>query len=535
MVFDIVIIGSGGAALSAALAAREKGAKIAVVSEGYPTRSQTCMAQGGINAALGNIAEDSARQHAEDTCKASGQIASRKMIDRLCLEAVETVKWLDSIGVPFSRLEDGKIAQRQLGGASVKRACYSQDYTGLKILHTLYDNTLKEGITFFNEYFLLDLLSDNGQIAGAHFYDIRTGSVETLLAKSVILATGGYGGIYHGFTTNTNQSTGDGLTAAFRAGAKLSNLEFVQFHPTGLRGSGILISESARGAGGILVTENGERFVDELKPRDVVSRAIWEQMQKGERVYLDIRHLGEAFIDENIPQERKLCLTYAGVDPVHECIPITPVAHYSMGGIDVDTTHMSSVEGLFAVGECANAHIHGANRLGGNSLLEIVAFGKEAGLNAAAYARKRQYVSENLSVEKAQKQIASLLDAHNETDFYEKREELGALCYREAGIIRDGTQLSHALHTVGEMLEQLPQMGLFDRSSTYNTNLVERIKFENSLQLAQMVLRCAQEREESRGAHYRSDFPEPDKNYAKESLCEAAEGGFTLSFREVLS
>lgn len=535
MAYDVLIIGSGGAALSAALAAKKAPANIAVVSEGYPTRSQTCMAQGGINAPLGNITEDSAQQHAEDTHKASGQIASKSMIERLCAEAVDTVKWLDSIGVPFSRLEGGKIAQRQLGGTSVKRACYSQDYTGLKILHTLFDQSLKEEITFFNEYFLLDLLIEDNQVQGATFYDIRNGTVETITAKSIILATGGYSGLYHGFTTNTNQSTGDGIAAAFRAGAKLSNLEFVQFHPTGLKGSGILISESARGAGGILVTENGERFVDELKPRDVVSRAIWEQMQKGENIYLDIRHLGEAFIDENIPQERKLCITYAGVDPVHELIPIAPVAHYSMGGIDVDTNHMSSIKGLFAVGECANAHIHGANRLGGNSLLEIIAFGKEAGQHAAAYAKERPQSDKTLSDTKAQKRIEALMENPNTVDFYTKRDVLGSLCYLEAGIIRDGERLSLAMQSIEEMVSELPNMGLFDKGMTYNTNLIERIKFENSLQIARMLLTCAQKREESRGAHYRSDFPQPDANFKKESHCLRTDGNFTISFEEVRS
>ncbi len=533
MIYDVLIIGSGGAALSAALKARMKKATLLVVSEGFPTRSQTCMAQGGLNAALGNISDDSTTLHAEDTFNASARIASKRMIQQVCNDGPEVVKWLDSIGVPFSRTEEGKIAQRKLGGTKAVRSCYSQDYTGLKILHTLYDQTLKEEIPLLNEHFLLELSVHENRINGALFYDIRNGEVKAIRAKSVILATGGYSALYHGFTTNTYQTTGDGITAALKAGATISNMEFVQFHPTALKGSGVLISESARGAGGKLVNEDGERFIDELKPRDVVSRAIWEQITNDKEVFLDIRHLGEAFIEENIPQERKLCKTYAGVDPVADLIPIAPVAHYSMGGIDVDQRLMSSVEGLFAAGECSNAHIHGANRLGGNSLLEIVSLGLKAGEHSAEFARERADTPCVITTDQTNSFITQLCDTENSVNFYEERETLGRLCYTLAGIIKERDSLAQLLSETERMIAQLPQMGLYDKGSLYNTNLTERIKFENALTLVKALTQSALAREESRGAHYRADFPEPNPRFAKESRCRFENGRLNITFEEV--
>ncbi len=513
MVYDVLIIGSGGAGMSAALSAKKEGASVLLVSEGYPTRSQTCMAQGGINAALANEQEDSVDLHIEDTLRSSKGLGSSIMIEKMCMGAPDTLGWLNSIGVPFSRTDEGKIAQRRLGGTASKRACYSQDYTGLKILHTLYDQCLKEQISFLNEHYLLEL-SD----VGAAFLNIKTTETLLIKAKSIILATGGYSAIYHGFTTNTNQSTGDGIAVAHRAGADISNMEFVQFHPTGLRKSGLLISESARGAGGHLVNDKGERFVDELKPRDEVSRAIWAQLQKGNEVFLDIRHLGETFIDENIPQERKLSIMYEGVDPVKEMMPIAPVAHYSMGGIAVDEDLMSSVKGLFAVGECSNAKVHGANRLGGNSLLEIVAFGRLAGENAAKFAKEETIMIESKYDDSL---IEDIYSRENSIDFYEKRESLGALFYKNAGIVRDEKGLQSLLSILKALKEELLLMGLVDSSHSYNTNLVELIKFQNSITLGIMIVQSALTREESRGAHYRVDFPDMDKAFEKDTMIGA--------------
>jgi len=499
--YDILIIGAGGAGLSSALLAKQEGVKVAVVSESYPTRAQTSMAQGGINAALANVGEDSVELHIEDTFKASANLADKKMIKKMCQDAPDSVRWLESIGMPYSRTEDGKIAQRRLGGARGKRACYAQDFTGLKILHTLYDQCLKEDIEFLNEKFLLDLVVTDGVVKGAYLLDIRTTEVEFYKAKTVILATGGYGAIYYGFTTNTNSSTGDGIAAALRAGAKLSHMEFIQFHPTGLKKSGILISESARGAGGFLVNQKGERFTDELAPRDQVSRAIYAQIQSGNEVFLDIRHFGEEFIDEHIPQERKLAITYEGVDPVDELIPIAPVAHYSMGGISVDENMMSSVKGLFAVGECSQSGVHGANRLGGNSLLEIISFGRLAGINCAKYAKDIDYKEMDIPAYS----IEEIYELPNEINFYEKREILGRELYKKLGIVRSKKSLKEIQDLILEIEKELPIMGLGDRSRVYNTNLIELLKFRNSIELCKVIVESAIDRKESIGAHYRED------------------------------
>lgn len=536
IMYDVLIVGAGGAGLSAALSARKEGVKVAVLCESYPTRSQTSMAQGGLNAALANVEDDSVDLHIEDTLKASGELGSAKMITKLCEDAPETVKWLESIGMPYSRTEEGKIAQRRLGGASSKRACYAQDFTGLKILHTLYDQCLKEDITFLNEKFLLNFAVEEQVIKGVTCLDIRSTNVEFIKAKTVIVASGGYSALYYGFTTNTNQSTGDGIAAALRAGAKLSNMEFIQFHPTGLKNSGVLISESARGAGGKLVNQKGERFIDELKPRDEVSRAIYAQIEEGNEVFLDIRHLGEAFIDEQIPQERKLAITYEGVDPVTELIPIAPVAHYSMGGIQVDSAMMSSVEGMFAVGECASARVHGANRLGGNSLLEIVSFGKMAGVNAAQLAQKSAYSEPSEKQFESDKRfIHGVYHFTNQIDFYEKREFLGKICYRNAGIVREDITLKAVLSALRQMQREFPFMGLGDRSTTYNTNLVEFIKFGNILELGEVLLVNATQRIESRGAHYRADYPVAHKSYKKESISWKEDGTLCADFKRVVS
>lgn len=368
---DVLVIGSGGAGLTAAISAKAEGASVLVAGKYYPTNSQTSMAQGGINAALGNAGNDSVKSHIDDTIRSAHGICDKDMVRQMCENGHAAIEWLESIGVPFSRLDSAEssvksVAQRQMGGASAKRACYAQDYTGLKILHTIYDTCLKEQIEFLDEHYLLNLITKDGTVKGATFFNIRSGEVLQIDAKSVIMATGGYGSIYHGYTTNAYGSTGDGVAAVLRAGGAVSDMEFIQFHPTALKHSSILISESARGEGGYLVNEQGERFVDELKPRDEVARAIFSQMQNGQRVYLDLRHLGEEKLKELLPQEVELCKIHEHVDPAAELIPIKPVAHYTMGGIDIDhALEVNGINGCFAVGEYSNAKVHGANRLGG--------------------------------------------------------------------------------------------------------------------------------------------------------------------------
>ncbi|MGZ5207458.1 MAG: FAD-binding protein [Sulfuricurvum sp.] len=504
----VLIIGSGGAGLTAALSAYEAGAHVIVASKTLPTRSQTSMAQGGMNAVLGG--DDTIEKHIDDTLRASAGLGDEKRIAFMCENAPDAVRWCNSIGLPFSRDESGEIARRRLGGASAPRACYAQDYTGLKLLHTLYDQCLKAKITFINERFLLNLIVDEetNRVLGATFLDIATGEVEEIRANAVIMATGGYGGIYGKHSTNSVQATGDGLAAAIRAGAKLADLEFIQFHPTALENSSILISESARGAGGYLLNANKERFTDELAARDVVARAIHDEIASGGAVYLDIRHLGEEFISHELPQERKLAQIYEGIDPVHDLIPIKPAAHYSMGGIEVNEQCMSNIKGLFAVGECANHKTHGANRLGGNSLLELVVFGRHCGKNAAEFGTKyTALILENPQLSKDTNFIRGVMYFTNQIDFYQKQEMLANIFYNNVGLVREDMGLKAVLGAIRQMQKELPFMGPKDKSKICNTNLVEFIEFGNKVELAEIIVVCAISRAESRGAHYRADAP----------------------------
>ncbi len=526
---DVLIIGSGGAGLSAALAAKEAGASVLVVGKMYPTNSQTSMAQGGMNAALGNAGEDHVSLHIADTIKSAHGLCDEDMVRHMCADAPQTIAWLERIGVPFSRITPTKtepptpidtIAQRKMGGASAKRACYAQDYTGLKLLHTLYDNCLKESIAFLDEHFLLELIVPDDTVKGAVVLDIRSGEVKQIDAKSVIIATGGYGGIYHGYTTNMYGASGDGIAAVLRAGGAVSDMEFVQFHPTGLKHSAILMSESARGEGGYLVNSKQERFVDELKPRDEVARAIFEQLQKQEEVFLDLRHLGEEKLMTLLPQEVALCKLHEGVDPVSELVPIKPVTHYTMGGIDVDyALEVNGIKGCFAVGECANAKVHGANRLGGNSLLEITAFGRFAGENAykhAVYASSKP--ADDNVLHACQKKIEELFAKDAPIDFYTHRKTLGRCFYENVGIVRTEAGLTQALEEVVATQVALKNMGIRDRSKTNNQNLVEFLEFENALMLAPAIISAALARKESRGAHYRSDYPQSDDTRFKKHI-----------------
>jgi len=506
----VVVIGAGGAGLVAALSAHKSGAKVLIVTKEYPTRSQTCMAQGGINAALSNIDEDSTELHIQNTLKSAHSLADEEAVKLLCNSAPEAITWLDGIGVPFSRTKDGKIAQRKLGGASASRACYAQDYTGLKILHTLYDRCVASGIEFLNECYLLDFITCNDankkSVCGVSVLNKRSGEVELIRSNSVIIATGGYSRVFHNYSTNSVASSGDGIAAALRAGARASDLEFIQFHPTALRESSVLISESARGAGGYLLNSKGERFVNELAPRDEVARAMYDEMLKGESIFLDIRHLGAEFIEKELPQEAKLAKLYENIDPAHELIPIKPAAHYTMGGIDVNNHSSTAVDGLFAVGECANHRVHGANRLGGNSLLELVVFGKVAGESAAKFAKEHDLHKDikeykELHVEK----IEQIKSYTNEINFYNKHSELGELFYLHVGIKRDKKSLLSTLEGVKEMKRNLKNMGVSDKSKKYNTNLIEFLEFKNMLFLSELILLSAIQRDESRGAHFRVD------------------------------
>jgi len=496
---NVLIIGSGGAGLVAALYAKENGANVKILTKEYPTRSQTCMAQGGINAAFGNVGDDSVDSHIQDTLKSAHSLADEKSINFLCSQAKDAVSWLDSIGVCFSRTVNSKIAQRKLGGASSARACYAQDYTGLKILHTLYDRCLSQNIEILSEKYLLDIDTTNNTVSGVSVLDIPSGDVEYYEASSVVLATGGYAGIYTNYSTNSSASTGDGIAVALRAKANVKHMEFIQFHPTALKTSSILISESARGAGGYILNSKGQRFTNELAPRDEVARAIYEQIQNGEDIFLDIRHLGEEFINEELPQERKLAKLYENIDPVDETIPIKPAPHYTMGGLEVDENTQTNISGLFAVGECANHNVHGANRLGGNSLLELIVFGKVAGENAATFENN---IIHNHTKTDMLEQIATF---SKELDFYASKHLLSDIFYEKVGIFRDENSLQTALDSVLEIKQNIVKMGVTDNSKVYNTNLVEFLEFINMVELAEVIINSALERKESVGAHFRTD------------------------------
>jgi succinate dehydrogenase / fumarate reductase flavoprotein subunit len=520
---DILIIGSGGAGLSAALSAKQQDATVLVVGKSYPTASQTSMAQGGMNAALGNVTPDTIQAHIDDTIKSAHGLCNEQLVKEMCNDAPHSIAWLERLGVPFDRTAESKVAQRQLGGASSKRACYAQDYTGLKILHTLYDNCLKENIEMLEEHLLLNLIVEEKVVLGATFLDIVTGEVKEIRAKSTIIATGGYGALYKNFTTNSEQATGDGIAAVLRAGGTISNMEFVQFHPTALKGSATLISESARGEGGYLVNAKGERFVDELLPRDVVARAIFEQIEQGEEVFLDIRHLGEEKLLHLMPQEVHLCRLHEGVDPVTELIPIKPVAHYTMGGIDVnEKLEVTGLKNCYAVGECSNAKIHGANRLGGNSLLEIISLGRRVGGDCHHTNKTNDPIitTTTTQLESDQEYIEGLFEEYPwEQNFYTLQEQLGEQFYTKAGIVRDNTQLNNFLNELRVIKADLDNMGIGDKSRENNTNLVEFIQFQNLLEVGEVVLDASIVRDESRGAHFKRAFPnEEDKFFKADAL-----------------
>ena len=511
---DVLVIGSGGAGLTAGLIAKAKGADVLIVSKNSLIASQTSMAQGGINSALGSVTEDSVELHISDTLNASYGLGSLDMVERMCRRAINAIEWLDRLGVPFNRTRDGKIAQRFLGGALSKRACYSQDYTGLKILHTLFDNVLKNGIPFLEDRFLLNLIVEDGRVKGATFLNIESGKVEQILARGVILATGGFGSLYRNYTTNAINVTGDGIASVLRAGGTLSNMEFVQFHPTAMRHSLILISEGARGEGGYLINSNGERFIDELLPRDIVARAIFNEIKGGRDVFIDLRHLGERKLLELMPQEVMLCRVHEGIDPVREPIPIKPLAHYTMGGVDVDSSfRVDGLDGVYAVGECSNAKVHGANRLGGNSLLEIIAFGMEVG----------EIVTDNLmditppldnQLQKDRASIESIFNREPKANFYQLENNLGEKFYKYVGIIREERELK----LLRDKLEgiDIERFGIMDKQKEANTNLIEFLQFLNILELGRVVVESALLREESRGSHFRADFPKSSDKFLGE-------------------
>ncbi len=550
--YDAVVVGGGGAGLRTAVEiARDPSIRVAVVSKVYPTRSHTGAAQGGMNAALGNaVPDDSPEAHAFDTIKGSDFLADQDAVFFMTENAPEVIYELDRWGVPFSRFEDGRIAQRPFGGASFPRTVFAADKTGHVLLHTLFEQAIsKDNIDFYNEFFLLDLIHDGERVKGVSLYDIRNGDVIVLRSKAVVLATGGFARIYWFRSTNAVGNTGDGQAVALRAGVPLKDMEFIQFHPTGLAKTGILLSEACRGEGGYLVNRLGERFMEryapekmELAPRDMVSRAIEYEIREGRGVgegvrayvYLDLRHLGEERIKERLPQVRQLAIDFEGVDPVKDMVPIRPTAHYCMGGIHVTDyrTSQTPLKGLYAVGECACVSVHGANRLGGNSLTELMVFGKFAGVAVREFVKETDFaeLTEGEKVRGAEF-IEGLMKREGREKLAQIRAQMGEITWAKMGIFRDESSLKSAYEELSELLERWERIPVVDKSKVFNTNLVETLELRNMLELARAVALCALYRRESRGGHSREDYPQrDDENFLKHSLVYYEEGELKVDY-----
>ncbi len=544
--FDAVIVGGGGAGLRAALQLARSDYKVAVVSKVFPTRSHTVSAQGGITAALGNVSEDDWHWHMFDTVKGSDYLGDQDAIEFMCREAATAVYELEHMGLPFSRLDNGKIYQRAFGGQSkhfggeqAVRTCAAADRTGHALLHTLYQRNLAARTQFFDEYFALDLIRDEeGYALGTTALSIETGEPVLIEARATLLATGGAGRIYWN-TSNALINTGDGLGMVLRAGLPLEDMEFWQFHPTGLAGSGSLVTEGARGEGGYLVNRDGERFMQRYAPhaqdlasRDVVSRAIATEIHQGrgcgpqaDHILLKLEHLGEKLIAERLPGIRELSIRFAGIDAVKAPIPVAPTAHYMMGGIPTNLHGQvvmparfgpeEPVPGLYAVGECACVSVHGANRLGGNSLLDLVVFGRAAGRHMLEYLRENPYPRERPkdAADPSRARLARWENTRGEERVAQLVDDLRRVMQAHCGVYRSREVLLQGLGKLGELRERLDRAVLLDQSKVFNTARVEALELENLMAVARATLVSALARQESRGAHAREDFPARDDEH----------------------
>jgi succinate dehydrogenase / fumarate reductase flavoprotein subunit len=543
--FDVLIVGAGGAGMRAAIEAGTD-LKVGVVSKLFPTRSHTGAAQGGMAAALANVEEDNWEWHTFDTVKGGDYLVDQDAAEILAKESVQAVIDLENMGLPFNRTPDGKIDQRRFGGhtrdhgkAPVRRSCYAADRTGHMILQTLYQNCVKMGINFFNEFYVLDLVMNDGKPAGVVAYELATGDIHVFQAKSIIFATGGFGKIYK-TTSNAHTLTGDGVAIAFRRGIPLEDMEFYQFHPTGLAGLGILLSEAARGEGGILRNSSGERFMEryaptikDLAPRDMVARAMANEVREGrgggpnkDYVFLDLTHLEPAVIDAKLPDITEFARTYLGVEPYTEQIPVFPTAHYAMGGIptnikaEVLSDNDTVIPGLYAAGECACVSVHGANRLGTNSLLDINVFGKRAGKYSVEYAKTATQVP---MPENAADDVIAMIDKVRKAKGKEKiaqlRKELQETMDKNAQVFRTEETLNEALEKVQELRKRYENISIQDQGKRFNTDLLEAIELGFLLDLAEVTVIACRERRESRGAHLREDYTErDDKNFMVHSM-----------------
>jgi succinate dehydrogenase / fumarate reductase flavoprotein subunit len=552
---DAVIVGAGLAGLRAALEVAKSGLSAAVISKVYPTRSHSGGAQGGIAAALANVSEDSLESHMLDTIKGSDYLADQDIIERFVNEALTTVYEFEHMGVPFSRTEDGRINQRAFGGHSSPRACFAQDITGHVLLHTLYEQCLQHNVLFFNEFQVLSLLVQDDVSRGLVAWDIRAGGLHIFHACAVLLATGGYGRAWK-VTSNAHANTGDGVALVLEAGLPLEDMEFVQFHPTGLYKHGILLSEAARGEGAYIVNDKGERFMKayaaakmELAPRDIVSRSEQTEINEGrgiggkDYVYLDLRHLGRKKILERLPQIYDLALNYLKVDAIKEAVPIQPTAHYSMGGIPANVrtevikdARGTVVKGLYSAGEASCLSLHGANRLGTNSLQDAATFVRIAGIHMTQFCRESGFAELPAKpLEAAQGKIDRLWSGQGNERHAPIRETLQVNMTKYMGVFRNQEDMLKMLAIIKELQERYRKVVVDDRGDAFNLDLIEALELENLLSFSEVIVEGALARKESRGAHFRSDFPKRnDGDWLKHTLAWRRNGKIALDFNKAV-
>ena len=559
--FETIVVGAGGAGLMAALYASQ-GSDTAVLTKLYPTRSHTGTAQGGIGAALGNLEEDRAEWHTFDTIKGSDYLADQDAVDIMCQEAVDVIYELEHMGLPFDRTPEGKIAQRPFGGHTsnfgekpVRRACHAADRTGHMILQTLYQQCIAHNVRFFDEFHVLDLLlSADGQATGVVAYEIDSGDLHVFHGKALIFATGGFGRMWE-ITSNAHSLTGDGPAIAFHRGIPLEDMEFFQFHPTGIYKMGILITEGVRGEGGILRNRDGERFMERYAPnlkdlasRDVVSRAIYLEIRDnkgidgGRYVHLDATHLGRQVVETKLADSAEFCKTYLGIDPALEPMPVQPTAHYAMGGIPTNVNgevqrnaQGDVVPGFYAAGEVACVSVHGANRLGTNSLVDLVVFGKRAGKAAAAYSQQNDWAELPAETwQPTQAMLQKMLGHDGHYNVADLRTEMQALMMDNVGVFRTEEGIQSALTRVREMQECARDITVMDKGKRFNTDILEAIELQNLLDLAEVTAASALARQESRGAHSREDYKSrDDENWLTHTYALKIDGEISLDYAPV--
>jgi succinate dehydrogenase / fumarate reductase flavoprotein subunit len=528
---DVLVVGAGLAGMRAAVEAFDIGADVAVVSKIHPVRSHSGAAEGGINAALGNASEDDPEKHAFDTVKGSDYLGDQDAIQVLCDEAPGDVYQLENWGAVFSRTEEGRIAQRPFGAAGEPRTAYAADITGHVLVQVMYEQMMRRDILVYEEYFAWKLVVDDGRCQGVICWDLLNGGLKTIGAKTVILCTGGAGRLYVG-TTNAYSCTGDGMTMALRAGVPLKDMEMMQFHPTTLAPSGVLITEGCRGEGAYLLNSEGERFLKDYAPnamelasRDVISRAEQTEIDEGRgvdgNVLLDLRHLGAEKIVERLHGTRELSMTFVGIDPIHDPIPVRPGAHYHMGGVDTDVWGRTELEGLYAAGECACVSVHGANRLGGNALMETITFGKRAGRHAAEWALANTTVTvpEGI-VTDSERELKVLLDRTAGERPWKIRDELGQTMHENFGVFRREEQMERQREIVAGLRDRFSRVVVEDKGDVFNSDLTQALELGFLLELADCMIESGLARKESRGAHARPyDFPDrDDANYMKHTI-----------------